>query len=61
MDPDEKLENANWPKRHWDLIDVDSVEKLRARLKRHGITIEAFKRLPVYLLNVDRVPWLRKL
>lgn len=61
---DENLDNADWTKRgSWDLIGIDSVEKLRDYLKRTGSSVEAFKRLPVYRWHVDdpEMGWLKEL
>jgi len=56
---DEDPENADWPKRTWDLpTDMDEV---RALLRAWGMTVEEFKRLPVYRWNVDKVPGLKDL
>ena len=57
---DADLANADWTKQTWDL-GFDNVEDLRAWLKQQGTTVEAFKRLPVYLLNVDKLPWIKEL
>jgi len=59
--PDADVRNADWAKRTWDLVEVNNVEELREHLKRTGTTVEQFKRLPVYRLNVDKLPWLREL
>lgn len=55
--------NANWTKQTWDL-GIDNVDDLRAWLERPGgLTVEAFKKLPVYLLNVNKpgMEWLKGL
>ena len=39
-------ENADWTKSTWDL-QVDTVEELRALLKRENTSVEHFKTLPV--------------
>ena len=58
------LPDDDWIK-GWDICDdegrVDSVERLRARLKRRGTSIEEFKSLPVYKRNLERLPWLKDL
>lgn len=58
--PDRDLINADWTKQTWDL-PVRSLPELRAYLQDHGITIAQFKALPVYRLNVRKLPWLRRL
>jgi len=58
---DSDLDNADWTKRTWDLLDIDTVEKLREHLKATGRTVEQFKQLPVYRYNVDKIEWLKKL
>jgi hypothetical protein len=57
---DADLANADWTKQTWDL-GIDNVEDLRAWLQRTGSTVEAFKALPVYKLNVGKLPWLADL
>jgi hypothetical protein len=54
--------NADWPKRTWDL-DIDNVEELRQFLRDTGTSVEAFKRLPVYVWNVVKpeMAWLKDL
>ena len=58
--PDADLSNADWTKQSWDL-GIDNVEDLRAWLKRQGMTVAAFKALPVYKLNAGKLPWLEAL
>lgn len=58
--PDRDLRNADWTKQTWDL-PIDDVETLRAHLKAQGTTVRHFKSLPVYRLNVGKLPWLRDL
>ena len=57
---DADLHNADWTKRTWDL-PARNVDELRAWLKEQGMMAAAFKRLPVYQFNVDKLPWLRTL
>jgi hypothetical protein len=57
---DAKPENADWPKRTWDL-GIDNVEDLRAYLSRTGTPVADFKRLPVYRWNLEKLPWLKEL
>jgi len=57
---DADLENADWTKGSWD-IPATSVEELRTWLKQQGMTVEQFKRLPVYRRNMKRLEWLRGL
>lgn len=58
---DADVYNADWPKRTWDLLDIDSVEKLRAYLESRKISVESFKKLPIYIWNVEKLPWLKEL
>ena len=58
---DANIENADWTKTTWDLIGIDSPEKLRAYLSVSGDTVEAFKKRPIYTFNVDKIPWLKEL
>jgi len=58
--PDQQLHNADWTKQSWDL-PWRNVEDARAALEARGMSVAHFKTLPVYRLNVDRVPWLREL
>lgn len=60
IDRQEYLENADWTKQHWDLPEIRSVEDLNQFL-RPRMTIAAFKQLPIYLLNVERLAWLKDL
>jgi uncharacterized protein YaeQ len=57
---DADLTNADWTKQSWDL-PAHNVQDLRAWLKDQGTSVAAFKRLPVYKLNVEKLPWLKKL
>lgn len=47
FDADEPLENADWTKKTWDLPPYNSREFLD-QLKFMGMTLEQFKKLPVY-------------
>lgn len=60
---DAEPENADWAKRTWDLPDITSADDLRKYLDDVGMTVAAFKRLPVYRWNVDQpgMEWLREL
>lgn len=58
--PDRDLLNADWTKQTWDL-PVHTLVGLREYLKGRGMTPAQFKKLPVYQLNVQKLPWLRKL
>lgn len=60
---DEGPYNADWTKQSWDITGVDTVEKLREYIARQGMSVEQFKRLPVYVLNVNRggMEWLADL
>ncbi len=44
---DAKLENADWTKGSWDL-GITTREELYAYLRGRGLSLAAFKRLPVY-------------
>jgi len=41
--------------------DRRSEDEVRALLRAWGMTVEEFKRLPVYRWNVDKVPGLKDL
>lgn len=49
---DADLENADWPKRTWDL-PFQTEDQLQAWLDATGVTLEQFSRLPVYQAR----PW----
>ena len=59
---DANQDNADWPKRTWDL-DIDNVEDLLAYLDSIGVTAAMFKTWPIYRWNVDKpgMDWLREL
>ena len=63
IDADADFENADWTKATWDLVGIDSPEKLRAYLDVSGDTVEAFKKRPLYKFNVDKegMEWLKDL
>jgi len=48
---DENLENADWSKRSWDLPEYKSEEFYRL-LKFMNMSLEQFKKLPVYKWNL---------
>ena len=48
---DANLENADWSKRTWDLPEYKSDEFYRL-LKSINMTLEQFKKLPVYKWNL---------
>jgi len=48
---DANLENADWTKRTWDLPEYKSYEFYRL-LKSMNMTLEQFKKLPVYKWNL---------
>ena len=54
--------NADWTKQSWDLPYRDA-KSLRAYLEASGQTVEHFKTLPVYRLNVNKpgMEWLKEL
>jgi hypothetical protein len=62
MQADADPMNADWTKKSWDLPYHD-VDGLRAYLKASNISVEHFKELPVYRMNVDKpgLGWLRDL
>ena len=60
LEVDRAIENADWTKQSWDL-GIDNVPDLLAFLESTGTTVEEFKQLPVYKLNVDKLPWLKEL
>lgn len=60
FDLDADPDNADWTKGTWDL-PVHDVESLRAYLAAQRRTVAAFKRLPIYRMNVKKLPWLRDL
>jgi hypothetical protein len=57
---DERPENADWPKRTWDLPIENKIDRLEY-LKAMGMTVEQFKKLPVYRWNVEKLLWLKEL
>ena len=57
---DNTLANADWTKTSWDL-PATNLKELHAYLKTAGLTAAQFKKLPVYLHNVKKLPWLKKL
>jgi hypothetical protein len=57
---DERAENADWPKRTWDLQIENKTDRLEY-LKAMGMTVEQFKKLPVYRWNVEKLLWLKEL
>lgn len=61
IDADADLTNADWPKQTFDFPGITNVDETRRYLEATGTTIEAFKKRPVYKLNVDKIPWLREL
>lgn len=58
---DANSRNADWTKRTWDLLDIDSKEKLLRHLASTGMTVEQFKKLPVYKFNKDKLHFLKDL
>ena len=51
--------NEDWPKRTWDLWGVDDAAALDEFLADAKDTPEHFMRLPLFLMNVDKLPWLK--
>jgi len=60
MNADAMLEHADWTKQSWDL-PIDNVADLRKYIAVTGMTVAAFKRLPVYQFNVGNLAWLKDL
>lgn len=56
---DEHLHNADWTKSTWDLLDVNSKKALTEYLKKSGMTLAHFKKLPIYQFNKNKIPWLK--
>lgn len=53
--------DADWIKRgKWD-IPADNIPDLREWLFEQQIPVDEFKKLDVYLANVERKPWLSNL
>jgi hypothetical protein len=50
---DANQDNADWPKRTWDL-DIHTVDELRAFLAFIGVSVEAFRTWPIYRWNVEK-------
>ena len=48
---DANLENADWSKRTWDLPEYKS-DEFMDWLRFSGMTLEQFKKLPVYKWNL---------
>lgn len=57
---DRDVHNADWTKQTWDL-PFDNVEDLREWLTSQEMSVEKFKALPVYYLNVEKLTWLKDL
>lgn len=51
--PDEDEMNADWTKQHWDLPPYKS-EEFMSFFARSGMTLEQFRKLPVYKFAVKR-------
>jgi hypothetical protein len=58
---DGRLENADWIKMYWDLPWIQDADTLRGFLRDRGISIDNFKKLPIYRNNIKRLRWLRDL
>ncbi len=56
---DDDRENADWPKRTWDL-PTDKAEFL-AFLKASRASVAEFKWFPIYRWHADTISWLRDL
>lgn len=57
---DAQTMNADWTKQSWDL-PCETLHELRVYLAETNTTVEHFKTLPVYILNVEKLPWLADL
>jgi hypothetical protein len=59
---DADLDNADWPKRTWDL-GITTIDELRAYLASIGVSVAVFKTWPIHRWNVDKpgMEWLRDL
>jgi hypothetical protein len=52
--------NADWTKQTWDLPPTN-IGELRLFLREYEYSVAHFKSLPVYYMNVDKLPWLKDL
>lgn len=65
--PDSDPMNRDWTKQTWDIFDreglIDSIERLRRYLGNDPVRIAEFKKLPAYILVVNKpgMEWLRDL
>lgn len=58
---DAELHNADWTKKTWDLLGIDSKKELLEHLKESGLSLTQFKKLPVYQFNKDKIKFLKDL
>ncbi len=59
---DATVTQADWLKgRALEIPGVNSAKELRAFLKRVGVSVAKFRRLPAYRENLKRIPWLKDL
>ena len=56
---DANIENADWTKKTWDL--PTNKEDFLKHLKTSKLSLEDFKKLPVYKHNLDKIKWLKEL
>ena len=61
IDIDADLSDADWIKQRWPRDLPRSKSGLLAALKRMGMTVAHFKRLPLYKRNVGSLKFLREL
>lgn len=52
--------NADWTKQTWDLPATSRAELLEM-LEKQNTSVQEFKKLPVFLMNVDKIEWLKEL
>jgi hypothetical protein len=57
---DENPVYADWTKQTWDLPATNRAE-LMEMLAKMNTSLQEFKRLPVFLMNVDKIEWLKNI
>ena len=58
---DADLGNADWTKGTWDLLHIKGPQDLQKYLAKNSMSLEHFKKLPIYRMNVDKIDWLKEL
>jgi hypothetical protein len=58
---DGNLVNSDWSKTTWDMLDISNEKELEEFLSKNGLTLNSFKKLPIYQFNKDKVPFLKKI